>query len=268
MSARRKRKRRSDGSFVMLPTRVMNSSAWRAMTPGPKVLWIELRKYLRNDRLNNGALYMSCRKAADAIGVTTTTIVHWYAEIEHYGFVRKTGEGFLGAEGRGIAARYRFTDLAYGSHGPTLDFEKWDGVRFTYTPRRPGRKKQNPVLVSHTPRVSFSHRGKGGDAGSLCTTFSHIDSAPRCIDSSHGSRLPSPVSAKAQVQGSSTVRAPASHAGDAGSSPAPVARLRHSHNGAMGVTVANPIDDKLRRLKLQRWSTPKISPPGRKGDRQ
>ena len=219
-----KRKRNSEGPFVKLPKAIMTRPAWRAMSPGARLLWIELRGWLRNDRLNNGTVHLSCRDGAKAIGASTTSVVHWFAENEHYGFVRKTADGFLGSDGYGIAAKYRFTDLAHGTHPATRDFEKWDGELFTYTPRRPSRKKQNPVPLSNTPRTTPSHIRKGRNGQSVCTTPSHIGTPPRCTIPSHISRLPLPDAGKG-LQGSLTVRAPAK-AGRAGSSPAPVATLR------------------------------------------
>jgi DNA-binding transcriptional MocR family regulator len=99
--------------------------------------------------LSARADFRSCRDAARALGLHKDTVARRYAENEHYGFLRKTSEGFLGSDGRGIAARYRFTDLAYGTHAPTRDFETWDGPIFT---SREGRKKQKPVLPRRTPR--------------------------------------------------------------------------------------------------------------------
>src|SRR5262249_59155460 len=102
---------------------------------------------------NNGTIGRSCRDAAKSIGTKSSrSIVRWYGENEHFGFLRKTSEGFLGSDGRGIFAKYRFTDLAHGTHPPTRDFEKWDGELFAYARRR-GRKKQNPVSPRDTPRV-------------------------------------------------------------------------------------------------------------------
>src|SRR5262245_21530884 len=130
-----KRNRKSKGPFVALPKAIMSIPAWRAMSLGGRMLWIELRGWLRNDGLNNGKMFLACRSAAKAIGTKSTrSIVRWYAENEHYGFLRKTCEGFLGVDGRGIAAHYRFTDLTHGTHPPTRDFEKWDGVLFEYSP--------------------------------------------------------------------------------------------------------------------------------------
>jgi hypothetical protein len=78
----------------------METPAWRAMSTGARLLYIELRGRLRNDYLNNGKVFLSCRDAAKAIGVSTQSIVRWYAENEHYGFLRKTTEGCLGVDGQ------------------------------------------------------------------------------------------------------------------------------------------------------------------------
>ena len=217
-----KRKRKSNGPFVAVPKAIMATPAWRAMSPGGRLLWIELRGWLRNDGSNNGKAYLACRGAAKAIGTKSKdSIVRWYAENEHYGFLRKTAEGFLGLDGRGIAAHYRFTDLAHGTHPPTRDFEKWDGEPFAYTPRRDARKKQNPVPTMGTPRTHHRDIRKPGNGGSVCTHHGYIRDAPRCTHQGDRSRFPYPTSKEEQLQGSSTARAPV-QAGGAGSSPAPV----------------------------------------------
>ena len=161
-----KRKRKSNGPFVAVPKAIMATPAWRAMSLGARLLWIELRGWLRNDGSNNGKAYLACRGAAKAIGTKSKgSIVRWYAENKHYGFVRKTAEGFLGLDGRGIAAHYRFTDLAHGTHPPTRDFEKWDGEPFAYTPRRDARKNRIPYppWVHPVPTIgTYGSPGMGG----------------------------------------------------------------------------------------------------------
>jgi hypothetical protein len=199
----------------------MATPAWRAMSTGARLLNIELRGRLRNDHLNNGKVFLSCRTGAKAIGVTTQSIVRWFAENEHYGFLRKTSEGFLGSNGRGIAAYYRFTEFPYGTHPPTRDFEKWDGELFVYTPRRAGRKKQNPVMMVSTPRDDGQYIRKGQNGKSVCDDGQHIGTAGRCDDSQHISRF---ATGRGEHQGSSMARAPV-QAGDVGSSPIPVANL-------------------------------------------
>src|SRR5262249_4136574 len=141
------------GPYVPLPKAILATPAWRAMSPEARLLWIDLRGWLRNDGLNNGKVLRSCRAAAKSIGLDKGTIAYKFAELEHYGFLRKTIPGFLGSDGRGIAAKYRFTDLAHGTHPPTRDYGEWDGSIFEGRPRKSGWKKQNPVRQRRTPRT-------------------------------------------------------------------------------------------------------------------
>jgi hypothetical protein len=222
----KKRRRNRLPPFIALIKTTMATPAWRAMSLGARMLNIEMRGRLRNDYANNGKLWLSCRDAADTLGTKSTrSIVRWFAENEHYGFLRKTAEGFLGVDGRGIAAHYRFTEFPHGTHPPTRDFEKWDGEMFAYTPRRRGRKKQNPVSLGDTPRVPEGHIRKGSNGSSVCAPEGHIGSAPKRVPRGHTSRRTSQQRSGRTKQGSSMARAPA-QAGDAGSSPAPVTMPR------------------------------------------
>jgi hypothetical protein len=251
-----KRKRQSKGPYVAVPKRIMETPAWRAMSPEGRLLWVDLRGWLRNDGLNNGKVHRSCRAAADALGLSKNTVARRFAELEHYGFLRKTAPGFLGSDGRGIAAKYQFTDLAHGTHPPTRDYEKWDGELFAYTPRRASRKKQNPVPPRGTPRTTAWDIRKGLKGVSVCTTAWDIGEGPGCTTAWDISRLPLPSEhlsavdlplagpAEPPKQGSSTVRAPAS-AGGAGSSPAPVTNV-----------IRPPLP--LRPKPLLPWSTPTL----------
>jgi hypothetical protein len=47
---KRTRTRNSEGPFVKLPKSIMTTPAWRIMSPSARLLWIELRGWLRNDR--------------------------------------------------------------------------------------------------------------------------------------------------------------------------------------------------------------------------
>jgi len=220
-----KRKRMSKGPFVAIPKAIMATPAWRAMTPEGRLLRIELRGWLRNDGLNNGNVRLSCRDGAKAIGLNKETIAHRFIELERFGFLRKTAEGFLGSDGRGIAAKYRFTDLAYGTHAATRDYEKWEGELFVSGAARRAkraRKKQKPVRPRRTPCTTTPDIRPAGNGGSVCTTAPDIGEPPQCPTTPDISRLPSPTAGVGQDQGSSTARAPAvAQAGDAGSSPAP-----------------------------------------------
>ena len=58
------RKRKSKGPFVAVPKAILSAPALRAMSPEGRLLWIDLRGWLRNDGLNNGKVHRSCRDAA------------------------------------------------------------------------------------------------------------------------------------------------------------------------------------------------------------
>jgi hypothetical protein len=236
-----KRKRQSKGPYVAVPKAILSAPAWRAMSPEARLLWIDLRGWLRNDLLNNGKVLRSCRDAAKSLGLNKDTIARRFIENEHYGFLRKTADGFLGSDGRGIAAKYRFTDLMHGTHPPTRDFEKWDGEVFVYTPRRAARKKQNPVLPRRTPCPTAPDIRTGSGKGSVCPMASDIGSEPACPTASDISRLPFPPVRGSKDQGSSTARAPG-QPGGAGSSPAPDATLTE-----MVLAIVNEQLDELER---------------------
>jgi hypothetical protein len=241
-----KRSRKTKGPFVILPFAILNAPAWRVMEPTARLLWIALRCKLRNDGLNNGKIWVSCRDGAKAIGVNRKTIGYRFAELEHYGFLRKTSEGFLGVEGHGNAPHWRFTDLPHGTHPPTQEFAKWDGELFVYTPHRAGRKKQNPVPVNGTPRPNERDIKTANGKGSLCPNERDINESSRCPSERDISRLPLPPARKAQIRGSSTARASVKAEG-AGSSPAPVASDERGRSGGLMSYVADVIRQELDR---------------------
>src|SRR5262245_39569042 len=146
---RGKRKSQFNGPFVGVPKAIMKTRAWPVMSPYARLVWIELRGWLYNDWSNNGKVHAPGRAFGKAIGINKGTVYRALDENEHYGFLRKTSGGYLGTNGRGVAARYRFTDLAHGTHPATVDYEKWDGELFDPDNQR-STKKQNPVRSGRT----------------------------------------------------------------------------------------------------------------------
>jgi hypothetical protein len=251
---KRKRQRQSKGPYVAIPKAIWETAAWRAMSPWARLLWIDMRGWLRNDDLNNGKVHRSCRKAAETLGGNKDTIARCFAELEHYGFVRVTQHGFLGADGHGLATQYRFTDLAYGAHPATLDFTKWDGELFVYRPR----KKQKPVCAAHTPCIVPKDIQKPVYGAAVCIVPSDIHVPSPCIVRSDTSRLP--VGKGEEIQGSSTERAPALNGGGgAGSSPAPVANIVEH----VASVVAGELDKLCRQLNRPHADRARSRPSGR-----
>src|SRR5262249_16304559 len=58
----------SSGRWTLMPYVILDAPAWRAMNGTARLLWIELRRQIRNDGANNGKLYAACRPAAKASG--------------------------------------------------------------------------------------------------------------------------------------------------------------------------------------------------------
>lgn len=219
----KQRKKYFHGPFAALIKTTMQTPAWRAMSYGARALYTHMRGEMRNDAKDNGKRWFSCRDVAKAIGTgSMNSVVRWFAELEHYGFIRKTSPGFLGSDGRGIAARYRLTEYEHGTHPPTRDFEKWDHTPFVYAPRRTGHKKQNPVPKMGTPRSQNGNIRRRSGTGSVCSQNGNIKKPLKCSQNGYTSRSARGRAQPKPRQGSSS-RAPA-QAGDAGSNPAPEAK--------------------------------------------
>ena len=92
----RKKRKSKLPPFVPLIKTTMATPAWRAMSLGARLLYLELRGHLRNDCLNNGKVFLSCRDAAKAIGVRPGSVARWYVENQHFGFLRKTARDSSG----------------------------------------------------------------------------------------------------------------------------------------------------------------------------
>jgi hypothetical protein len=125
--------------FVMVTHQVLDSPAWRAMSSGARCLYIALKRRFSPNGRNNGRIYLSQRQARKEVRAGSSEIVRWFRELQYYGFIVMIEPGCLGVEGKGKAPRWRLTEVAYmrgtssrGMEGmPTMDFLKWDGVRFS-----------------------------------------------------------------------------------------------------------------------------------------
>jgi hypothetical protein len=156
-----------DGQFVAVLVTTLDSPAWKAMSHGAKVLFVNLKRKVPRD---TNRAFLSYREAGKALSSGPNKLREWYAELQHYGFIVLAIPHSLGVDGKGRAPHWRLTELGNvkGLDGlpdyPTRDFLKWDGVLFDPKQYRHGKwdaetaekikshKKQNPVIdVSSTP---------------------------------------------------------------------------------------------------------------------
>lgn len=129
------------GRHVQLPEWVQASEAWATMKPGPRALYIELKRLYNGS--NNGAIYLSHRNAAKAINVGRDTVATYYEELVRRGFIIVTRGHCLGPEGVGQSATYALTETGLNGVAATKEFMKW--------------KKQNPRR-----KTQHSLAGKSG----------------------------------------------------------------------------------------------------------
>ncbi len=110
--------------FVQIYHWVMGTEAWETMPPGPRALYLELKK--RYNGHNNGAIFLSHRDAAKACGAHRNTVGSWFQTLEERGFITKTKGHYLGPSGAGVAATWALTEYPTpDGHKATMAFKKW-----------------------------------------------------------------------------------------------------------------------------------------------
>jgi hypothetical protein len=105
---------------------VTDSPAYLDMSPGPRALFVELKKLY--NRKNQGAVYLSKRRAAKRLKSSETAVLDWFRELKHYGFIVQVKAAEIGKDGR--AAHYRLADEPYLGQPPSMEFTFWNGVSF------------------------------------------------------------------------------------------------------------------------------------------
>ena len=124
--------------FVPLLKETLATPAWRAMSHGARSLYVALKLRYSSNFKNNGKIFLSSRDAETELGSNRDSVLRWFRELQHYGFIVMTNPGALGVDGKGKAPHWRLTEVGYRNDPPTKDFLRWNKVRF-----RDG-EKQNP----------------------------------------------------------------------------------------------------------------------------
>lgn len=117
-------RKKGAGRFVQLPEYILATEAWLYLKPGPRALYIELKR--RYNGRNNGEIYLSHRDAARALNVHFNTVGSYFRELESHGFIRLTRGHCLGPNGIGEAARWALEELPTPDGKPaTKGFIRW-----------------------------------------------------------------------------------------------------------------------------------------------
>lgn len=141
------RKRGGSGPFVQLHAWFMNCPAWATMKPGPRALYVELKR--RFNGSNNGKLTLSHRDAADALNMHRNTVGLYFTELVERGFIREVRGHCLGPSGIGETSVW------------ALEEEPTDDMR---TPPKSFMRWQPPNQKPRTNSVHDRHKKQDGRA--------------------------------------------------------------------------------------------------------
>jgi len=150
MSKPYKSQKRGAGRHVQLPEWLQASKAWATLKPGPRALYIELKR--RFNGSNNGEIHFSHREAAQALSVHRNTATAWFSELQERGFISLRVAPHLGPSGIGKASVWAIEELPTSDNKPAgKAFMRWQAKLNPRTKNRTGRhKKQDtypPELV-------------------------------------------------------------------------------------------------------------------------
>jgi len=116
--------KRGTGRHVQLPEWVQASQAWATLRPGPRALYIELKRRFNGG--NNGRIILSHRDAAKALAVHRNTVGPWFQELQDRNFIRMTQAPFLGPSGVGQTSHWALEELPTDNlKSATKGFMSW-----------------------------------------------------------------------------------------------------------------------------------------------
>ncbi|NRB18643.1 MAG: hypothetical protein HRU33_14020 [Rhodobacteraceae bacterium] len=130
-----KHNKRGAGRFVQLPEWLMATEAWAVLKPGPRALYVELKR--RYTGSNNGRIILSHRDAAAALGVHRNTVGPWFNELEEHGFIQMTQAPHLGPSGVGKASVWALDEYPLDDMKPAAKrFMRWTAKQKPRTKNR------------------------------------------------------------------------------------------------------------------------------------
>ena len=123
-----KHQKKGAGRFVQLPEWLQKTEAWATLPPGPRALYIELKR--RYTGSNNGRISLSHRDAAKALNVHRNTVGPWFKELEARGFIVMVQGHYLGPSGIGKTSHWLLTELASDDmKAPSKAFASWQQIQ-------------------------------------------------------------------------------------------------------------------------------------------
>jgi DNA-binding transcriptional MocR family regulator len=129
MSKPYKKAKRGTGKHIQLMEWFQKSEAWATLPPGPRALYIELKR--RFNGTNNGEIFLSHRDAALAINVNRNTIGGYFRHLEERGLIPLRVKPHLGPSGIGQASVWSLEELPTNDGKPAgKAFMSWSEKDF------------------------------------------------------------------------------------------------------------------------------------------
>lgn len=155
MPPRHTPKGRSKGSgpFVQLHWFMLDSEAWRHLTPAARSVYLEVARAYRGS--NNGFLGLSARTAAERCRINKDTACRALQELQDLGFIVCAMRGGFSRKVR-HASEWRLTTEKCDRTGETATkaFMRW---RPEPTPQRNSRSEKKAVAVPYLRTVGGSN---------------------------------------------------------------------------------------------------------------
>jgi DNA-binding transcriptional MocR family regulator len=143
------------GRHVQLPEWVQASEAWATLRPGPRALYIELKR--RFNGVNNGSIILSHRDAGKALDVHRNTVGPWFDALEERGFIRMTQAPHLGPSGIGQTSHWALEELPSADLKPASKrFMSWRQKQKPRTENRTGCHKKQDTKGGDTPQANVT----------------------------------------------------------------------------------------------------------------
>lgn len=128
------RSRRQLSSFVALERYILNSPAWKSLSPPARCAYIEICNLYNGS--NNGRIGLSARTLSELLPLSRATAGRAFRELENRGFIEAVRQGGFNVKtGTRRSTEWRLTTQHCDVTGerPTKTFMRWQGGNFHFT---------------------------------------------------------------------------------------------------------------------------------------
>ena len=181
-----KGRNKGDGQHVRLYRWELESPAYRSLSLGARALLVELKALYNGS--NNGALFLSVRRAADRLGASKSFAADRFLELKAHGFIRPKDAGHFTVKcllGNGRATTWILTEHPIGEAMGTgsKDFMQWRPDENQNAVRPRGRSVRPGGRSTKKPA---ENAGSVRPGGRFTPSIVASRSAPVDTDSYHG----------------------------------------------------------------------------------